>query len=139
MLISYPNLSERSLIYKYFDLINAAQPNQDRILTEKEIELLTEFLLLPKKFKYQLFSLQAKQKVIRNAKEFLNWELTKENLNNKIYALIGKGYLKRDSDSVIYLQRYISQTVEELLEAKKNKGHKDIIFRFDYKEHRTSN
>lgn len=139
MLISYPNLSKRSLIYKYFDLINAAQPNPDKILTEKEIELLTEFLLLPKKFKYQLFSLQAKKKVIKMAKENLGWELTKENLNNKVYALIGKGYLKRDSDSVIYLQEYISKTIDELLEAMENKSHKDIVFRFDYKEHRPPN
>ena len=71
MLVRYPNLSDRSLIYKYFDLINAAQPNQDRILTDKEIELLTEFLLLPPKFHSQLFSLQAKRKIVDIVKENL--------------------------------------------------------------------
>lgn len=36
------------------------------------------------------------------------------------------------------MQEYIVKTVKELLEAKANKKHKDIIFRFDYQEHRSS-
>lgn len=132
MLIKFPNLSKRALIYKYFDLLNAAQPNSDKHIPEREVMLLTEFLLLPEKFQSQPFSSKAKDKIIQQAQENLNWELTKVNINNKLYKIQKRGFLRRDDDGVLYMAPYLTQTTKELVKAHDTESYKDIIFRFDY-------
>ena len=79
----------------------------EKNIATAEAQLLIEFLLLPEeKFKYQRFSSLAKTKVIQSAAS-KNWNLTKINVKNKRYSLIDKGFLRRDTDGVIYIAKYI--------------------------------
>lgn len=107
-------LSSREIYRRLFHILNAFHDNNETKLTDSEIELMAEFLNLPKKrFEYQPFSTLAKNKVIESA-ESRGWKLSRENINNKIYALVSKGYLWRDADGVTYLKPHIKKLVEQL-------------------------
>jgi hypothetical protein len=68
------------------------------------------FTLLPKeKFQYQRFSTLAKDTLIRT----YDPSLTKININNKIYSLLDKKFLKRDEDKVIYLPSHLLSALED--------------------------
>lgn len=117
MKIKYNHLGKREALHKLFEILNALQPSPENRLTETEYKLLTEFLLLPKKkFEYQRFSTLARTKVQEITKE-QNWQLSRENINNKIYSALDKGYLRRDEDSVIYLSKHIQALAFQLLAA----------------------
>lgn len=131
MLVKYSNLSLRESISKFFHFINAAQLDLSKILTDTEIQVLVEFIILPEKFTYQRFSTLAKRKVREILKEEFNWILTKENLNNKIYAMIEKNILSRDEDGVIHLVKHIKIPVFEMVKAIQNKSSYDITFRYE--------
>lgn len=106
--------TEKQIYRRLFCILNAFYDNDDKKLTNTEINLLVEFLLLPrKKFEYQPFSTLAKTKVMETAKEY-GWILSRENVNNKLYALVTKGYLWKDEDGVMYWQPHIKQLIDLL-------------------------
>lgn len=131
MVINYKNLAKRSFLRKYFEILNTAQPNPDKILTTAEIDLLIEFLVLPEKFKYQRFSTHSRIKVseILKAK---NKSHSRQSINNKIYALIVKDVIKKDTDGVLYIKDYILQGVSKGLEAYEKAGEYNLTFKFTY-------
>lgn len=131
MIIKYSNLSMRESLSKFFHFINAAQLDSSKILTDTEIQVLIEFILLPEKFRYQRFSTLAKRKVREILKNDYSWVLSKENLNNKIYAMIDKDILERDEDGVIHLVKHIRIPVEQLIEALSNKNPYQITFKYE--------
>lgn len=75
------------------------------VLTEAEATVLVEFLCLPEKFKYMRFSLVAKKKVAESL------GLSAVNVNNKLYSLIEKNYLKRDEDNIIYAKDFVNKFI----------------------------
>lgn len=91
--INIPSDDKRSVISAYLEILNVVNPVPTSKLTEGEIKILSEFLLLPEKYSYQRFSRYAKPQVLANLKKFYTWDLTKLNLNSKIYELIDKGYI----------------------------------------------
>lgn len=132
--IKFKNDDKRTVMQKYLQLLNVAQPNPENIMTEKELQLLAEFLLLdPEKFHYQRFGRLAKKKVAEAALKNLNWELSTVNINNKLYALLAKGYLRRDTDSVIYAKQFLLDAAYKIHDTKDNL---EITFSFDYTENR---
>lgn len=117
--INFKGDDTRSLICKFLDILGTVNPIKSNVLTEKEVLLLTEFLLLPEKYSYQRFSKYAKNHIIQNLKDKYDWNLDKINLNSKIYGFIDKGYVWRDIDGVLYLKEYLIKSVKEFLESKK--------------------
>lgn len=110
-------LSLWNIYRRVFYILNAFQDGRGNQLTDSEIDLLAEFMILPrKKFEYQPFSTLAKNKVIESAKA-RGWELSRENINNKIYSLTLKNYLWRDADGVVYLKPHIKKLIEQLRRA----------------------
>lgn len=108
-------LNQRRILYKYFQVLNLIQDDVTKHLTESEMELLIEFVLLPDKFKYARFSSPAKNRVIVTYAELYNKKLSKINLNNKLYMLLEKGYLRRDTDKIIYIQDFIMRAINSIL------------------------
>jgi hypothetical protein len=101
-----------------FDLLNSVLVAEEEELTSTEIKVLTEFLMLPReKFSYQRFSSAAKKRVIKSLNELEGWKLSPENLNNKIYSMIEKKFLRRDTDQVIYLAKHIKLLAYKILDA----------------------
>ena len=111
MKINYPSLHERSFLKKYLAFYNLLVPEVQQLLPS-EIDLVTEFALLPdSKFSYQRFGSLAKNKVIEAATE-KGWKLTKLNINNKLYALLDKRFLRRDEDKVIYMPEHLMKALQ---------------------------
>jgi hypothetical protein len=107
----------RQGLTQLFDLLNSVNPKEEDKLTSTEIRVLVEFLLLPrKKFEYQRFSSVAKKRVIKSLQEHDGWTLSPENLNNKIYSMIEKKFLRRDEDQVIYLAKHIKTLAFKLVD-----------------------
>jgi len=101
--IRYPIKSEKDFLYIYLTLYNALKPEEKR-LVPSEIDMIIGFALLPEeKFQYQRFSTLAKNTLIKN----YDPHLTKVNINNKLYTLLSKEFLKRDEDKVIYLPKHL--------------------------------
>ncbi len=67
--IKIPADDKRTLIRTYLELLNIVNPNPDNKLTEGEVKLLTEFILLPEKYSYQRFSRYAKPLILKTLKE----------------------------------------------------------------------
>lgn len=111
MKINYPSLDERGFLKKYLAFYNLLVPEVQQLLPS-EIDLITEFALLPdSKFSYQRFGSLAKNKVIEAATE-KGWKLTKLNINNKLYALLDKRFLRRDEDRVIYMPEHLMKALQ---------------------------
>ena len=108
--------SEAQFLSKYLEFYNLLVLPEQR-LNPSEIDLIIEFALLPPKFEYQRFGSLAKTKVIESTAA-RNWHLTKLNINNKLYALLDKKYLKRDIDKVIYLPKHIQQALSSFRKEK---------------------
>lgn len=79
-------------------------------LTNIELTVLKEFILLPPKYQYAPFSSPAKRKVLSSLKE-KGIDFSLSNLNNRIYSLIDKGFIRRDEDSVLYLSSHIIKVI----------------------------
>lgn len=72
-----------------------------------QLEVLKVTLLLPDKFRYRLFTYGTKKYVASL------FPMSVSNLNNRIYELLEKGYLIRDTDKVIYVSPSILKAVEQ--------------------------
>lgn len=130
MIIKFPPSDERHLLKVYFQLLNVAQPDSSKALSEGEIRILSEFILLPEKFKYQRFGRIAKKKVIESLKEYYDWTISSLNINNRIYSMIDKEYLWRDEDSVIYVSKSILQGAQKLLAEFNDSNTASLTFNF---------
>ena len=132
MQIAINNQTDRDFYRNYLTIVNfALSSSKDRQLTETEINLLAEFLLLPEKFKYTRFSTLGKSKVAKITKELFDWYLSRININNKIYSMVEKGFLRRDDDGVIYLITPIQKGIEQAFQAFKENKPYSISFNFN--------
>lgn len=122
MVKRYIGISRRDFLLVFFDLWNVLQKEEYR-LTNKEIKILTEFLLLPDKFKYSRFSTQARKYVLKTVNE-AGWGLTSQGLTQLIKALCDKGIVRLDQDGV----KAIVQNLDILVN--KNKTEYDLKFLF---------
>ena len=129
MIINYKNLPTKEYLKRYLEVLNTAQPSKSKRLTDSEISVLVEFMMLPEKFENKRFGTLAKSKVCESLDDE-GYTLTRANLNNKIYSLVSKGYLRKDVDGVIYPKQFIEHGVKNILHAVDDKRHFDIVFRF---------
>lgn len=62
----------RALTTLLLRILNTINPDTSKVLTQKEIKTLTEFLLLPERYKYQRFSRYAKPVVSKSLLHYYN-------------------------------------------------------------------
>lgn len=111
MIIKYPPLTEKEFLQKYLAITNLLLPPEKQLIPS-EIDIVIEFAILPDdKFAYQRFSSLAKDRVIA-AVLTQGRTLTKLNINNKLYSLIDREFLRRDEDKVIYMPKYLLTALE---------------------------
>lgn len=116
MNIKIPNVPDRDFFVTFLRLINISfsHLDEDKMMTEAELQCLSYFFLLPyEKFKYQFFSLSAKNRVRKSIIED-GWKVSKVNLNNKLYSLRDKGFLYKDEDNITHLNKTIFKTLERI-------------------------
>lgn len=95
----------------FFSCLDVARPKAAR-LTQSEVDMLVDFIMLPPKFKYYRFSSPAKKAVIKSSEQ----KLSIANINNKLYSLIEKGIIYRDDDKVLYMDKSVEQATSVLVE-----------------------
>ena len=118
MHIKFSNLSETDFIDKYLLLYNLSVDPEFR-LVKSEMELITEFALLPPKFEHSRFSSLGKDKVIDILSKRGDKTVTKASVNSKIYDILSKGFFYRDEDKVIYMPKHLLKAVDTYKKDKK--------------------
>ena len=114
MKIKFPPQPKREIVRSFLRLLSSLNPKPQNYLTDAEINLLAEFLILPSKYEFYLFSKVPKKRV-RETLESIGWKLSPESMNQKLYSLIDKEYLYRDDDNIIYLSKYLKHQTKNLL------------------------
>jgi cysteinyl-tRNA synthetase len=79
---------------------------------------------------YADISSQSKKYIINKIQEETGVTHSYQNLNNKIYKLIKKGYLWKDEDSQVYFKPFILKALGKLEKALEEGKHYDFTFRF---------
>lgn len=116
MKINLPPSSIDTCLDKVLLILSCLQP-PDRQLTPVEIMILREFMLLPPRFEHFRFASLAKAEVLK-ALASKGFKISRSNLNNRIYDLQSKGYIRRDLDKVMYLSKYL-ETLRTTLSSSK--------------------
>jgi len=137
--ISLKGLTSLEAFHKLIELINYAYSSTDNRLSEAEIGMLKYFMDLPTKFKYQRFGRLAKKKVTKRAQEEEGWTLTRVNINNKIYEMIRKGFLRRDEDMVVYLSPSLEKARSIVEEAYNSDKPVNINFSLEWQQQEKKN
>jgi len=106
MKINYKAKSKKDLLVKFLSIVNQLSPSK---LTDAEIDLMVQFSFLPEKYKYAPFSSSAKNRI-----QEANLSLTRTNLNNKLYTISKKGFLRRDEDNVLYFPKYLTSALDSI-------------------------
>jgi len=120
MQLTLSNLSLEDFIVYFLRLVSSLKIPSKR-LAPIQLKVLQTTLLLPDKYRYRLFTYATKKYV---ASLLL---MSVSNLNNRIYELIDKGYLIRDTDKVIYVSPSILKAVDHF------KKHSNLTLSFEFK------
>ncbi len=109
MKIQLKKKDSREMISSFLKVMNLFLETR---ITESEIILLTEFVLLDdEKYRYFRFAPQCKTKVLKSLKS-IGVNYTKQNLNNKLYSLLEKKIVRRDEDGVMYYAKELEKMFE---------------------------
>lgn len=127
---TYNNLSKEAFCKLYFSLVNILQPSKK--LTDKEMELLIEFLLLEgDKYKHARFAARAKDKVIASMLVKYERKISKQYLTMLLISFEKKGYIEKDEDGIKYFNRSHQVVMDKIL---KEKDYTDIVFKINVKQ-----
>lgn len=137
MIAQYKNLTRREYLWKMFEIIDCMQLDKNSITTNKEKEMMIEFLCVPLRYSYFRFSKHSK-KYVRSIIEKKDGNVcTNQNMNNKIYSLMRKGLLYRDDEGHIRFKPYIASTVKKVHDSLSKGSFYDLKFRFRVTEDAT--
>lgn len=110
MIKRYENISRREFLDKFFSLWNVLLPETHK-LTNKEVQFLTEVLLLPTKYKYSRFSTAARKVLTAKFKES-GWELSPQGFSQLVKSLMDKGIVLIDSDDIKYVHPKLEKSID---------------------------
>jgi hypothetical protein len=111
--------------------LSSLSPNRDKELTDSELNVLVKFLQLPQSFEHRMFSRIAKNKIRKEFKEE-GWVLSSMNLNNKLYSLEDKGYIVKDEDGVMYLNKEIKYIWSKLKNIKEGPMELNVLIQLHH-------
>jgi len=124
---TYNQISKEEFYKLYFSLFNIIKPQSK--LSEKEMEVLIEFLLLEgDKFKHARFAHRAKMKVIENLQTKYDRKISKQYMVMHIISFEKKGYIEKDEDGIKYFNRKHQLVIDKILN---EKDYTDIVFKIN--------
>lgn len=106
----FKNIDRREMYRRIFEVLNYTQNDKENRLTKWEIEILVEFMVLPKKetgLNY-IFSTANKRRVMNSYNEIYGRKLDMINLYKTLSTLRQKGLIVKDEDGLNYLSPYIT-------------------------------
>lgn len=92
-------LSSEQFYYKCFEMVNCMQSTKEKKLSDSEIKVITEFILLDDTHRYDRFSLRGKKLVIKNLIT-KGWKVHGHILNIHLSHLQKKGIITEEPDKV---------------------------------------
>ena len=117
MSINLPPVNDDYFLEIFLTTLSILRPNLKR-LTETELLLLKEILLLPSRYKHHKLSPQAR-KLMREALSKKGWVTSRTNFNNKVTSLVSKGYLFKDEDGFLTVSSSIEAIFEKWVKTNK--------------------
>lgn len=121
MVKDYKDISRREFLLRFFDLRNVLEPPEYR-LTQKEILLLTELLLLPEQYKHSRFGTRAKRYLLKKLEED-GWKMSQQGLSSFLKSLEEKGMIRREDG-----ERFLHRNLIALTD----KNRKDFSLKFTF-------
>ena len=115
-LIHHKNLTQRKALYRLFKVINATIAATKQ-LTEAEIYVYSEFLLLPQKFKFSTFNSAARKRVTASYNSIYDKSVRSKTITSYINKFVEKRFIIRDEDDVLQVPVKFRSLVDYLLEA----------------------
>lgn len=115
-LIHHKNLTQRKALYRLFKIINSTiAPNKQ--LTEAEIQIYSEFLLLPQKFKFSTFTPLARKKVATNYNTNYDKSIKPKTVSSYVLKFVEKRFINKDEDGMYQVPDKFRNLVNHLLSA----------------------
>ena len=96
----------------FIQLMTVLYPSKYKGITPSQLRILVNFLTLPIEHSMSRFSRLARQEVVSRIEN-----MTTINLNMQIYKMIDNGYINRDADNVLYIDRHLTKGAFSLLAA----------------------
>jgi hypothetical protein len=124
---TYDNMELSDFYRKFFELYNVIQTNPKNRLRDREIDIISEMIVLNDKLKFKLFKLEGKYEVIKRLNDRYNENLTITNINTHLSELKKKGIIIEQEDRM----RYINPKILKYLDTKDNNF--EFIFKFNLK------
>lgn len=124
---TYDNMELSDFYRKFFELYNVIQTNPKNRLRDREIDIISEMIVLNDKLKFKLFKLEGKYEVIKRLNDKYNENLTVTNINTHLSELKKKGIIIEQEDRM----RYINPKILKYLETKDKNF--EFVFKFNLK------
>lgn len=128
MIKDYRGISRREFLLRFFDLRNVLEPPEYR-LTQKEITLLVEILLLPEQFKYSRFGTRAKKYLLKKLGES-GWVMSQQGLSSFLKNLEDKGMIRREDG-----ERFLHKNLMSLIDKNRTDFSLKFTFSIDNDKH----
>lgn len=124
---TYNNITKRDFTLAFFRLFNTLQ-NEKR-LTESEIRILTEYILLKGIENSNRFKKDNTDKVVENLKTYYDWSTNPNSLKVTMStSLKRKGFIVVDSDRI----KYVNPVIMKYLNKAYSSGNMEFNFNFKF-------
>lgn len=100
--------NNEQFILKCFEMVNCMQSNKEKKLTDAEVKVITEFLILDSTHEHDRFSLRSKRQVIKNL-ETKGWKIVNHGINIHLSHLKKKGVVTTNSEKIKVLHPKLNE------------------------------
>lgn len=99
-------------------IINIINGITNSKLSDREINIFTEFLLLNPTTEHTRYSPKSKKKVMKICKELYDYDLNQKNISPTIIKLYKTKFTYKEEDSIVYTNKGIRNMITKLLQNK---------------------
>lgn len=124
---TYNDIELADFYRKFFELYNVLQTNPKNKLRPREIDIISEMIILNDKYKFKLFKLEGKYELIKRLNDKHKGSFTVTNINTHMAELKKKGMIIEQEDNM----RYINPKILKYLETKDKQF--EFVFKFNLK------
>lgn len=124
---TYNDIDQSDFYRKFFELYNVLQTNPKNKLRDREIDVISEMVVLHDTHKFKLFKLEGKYEIIKRIYNKTGETLTIPNISTQMSELKRKGIVVEQEDRM----RYINPSILKYLNTKEKDF--EFVFKFNIK------
>lgn len=110
---NYTNLSKEDFYIQFFNILNSMQTEKEDRLTDREIDVAVEFLLLEPKHELARFGKESRKEIAKRITDKKGKNFSVKNLNIALNTLKHKGVIFEDKDKQKYFHKFIKENVKD--------------------------